>query len=153
MAPEPMAQVQHMPMGGDDSQATFKIMNGMRSTKPWLTLFAVLSFIGTAFIVLAALAAFGSSGMASGPFAGLGVGMGLGYLLMAGVYGYTGVLLWSYRSGIDGYLASGGDLESLAMTVGRQASFWRFVGVLTVIMMVLYALLLMAMLIGFANMR
>ena len=145
MAPEPMAQAHHMPMGNDTSQATFTILSGMRSTKP------VLSFLGAALIALGALFAFGSSSFARGPFAGFGVGVGLVYLVMAGIYGYIGVLLWGYRGGIDNYLASNGDLESLAIAVTRQASFWRFVGILTVIAITFYILAFFVMMVGFAG--
>lgn len=152
MAPEPMAQAPVMPMGNDSSQATFTILSAMRSTKPWVTMFAVLGFLGTALICIAALFALTTAGFARGPFAGVGIGMAFGYLLMAGLYGYTAMLLWSYRSAIETYLASNGDLDCLAIAITRQASFWRFVGILTVIMFALYILLFLVMIVGLAGM-
>lgn len=153
MAPEPMAQAPHMPMGTDTSHATFTMLAAMRSTKPWVTMFAVLGFLGTALICVGALFALTSAGFAQGAFAGVGIGMALGYLLMAGLYGYTAMLLWNYRAGIETYLASNGDLDCLAIAITRQASFWRFVGILTVIMFALYVLVFLVMIVGIAGMR
>jgi hypothetical protein len=149
MAPEPMAQVHHVPTSNDTSQATFTILSAMRSTKPWLTMFAVLSFLGAALISIGALFALTTAGFARGPFAGIA----LVYMFMAGLYGYIGVLLWNYRAGVDTYLASSGDLDCLAVAITRQASFWRFVGILTTIVIVLYILFFFVMVVGFAGMR
>ncbi len=89
----------------------------MRSTKPWLTLFAVLSFLGCSPHRPRCPVRVWLLELARGLFAGFGVGVDLLHLVMAGICGYIGVLLWGYRGGIDGYLASNGDLESLAIAV------------------------------------
>ncbi len=141
MAPEPMAQAQRMPMGMDGNQATFNIMASMRSTQPWVTMFAILSFIGAFFGAIGGLFVLVASSK-MGPIASFGPLFGLVYFVMAGFYGYVGVLLWGYRSGIQLYLSSNGELESLAIAVGRQASFWRFVGILTAILIALYLALI-----------
>jgi len=137
MAPDQQSQQMHSPMGGDPSYATLTILQAMRTTKPWITMFAVLSFIGAAFLLLGALFAL-AAGSLAGPFAMMGPLVGLFYVFLAGVYGYCGVLLWGYRSGIDQYIASQGELESLAAAMTKQASFWRFVGILTAVLLVLY---------------
>ncbi|MBL8743885.1 MAG: hypothetical protein JNK04_22405 [Myxococcales bacterium] len=141
MAPDPMGQGQRMPMGIDTSQATFNIMAGMRSTQPWVTMFAILSFIFAFFGAIGGLIAL-AAGAKMGPIAAIGPLFSIVYFLMAGFYGYVGVLLWGYRSGIQVYLASNGELESLALAIGRQASFWRFVGILTAVMIALYMALI-----------
>jgi hypothetical protein len=70
---------------------------------------------------------------------------------MAGIYGYCGVLLWGYRSGIEQYVASQGELESLAGALTKQASFWRFVGILTAVLLVLYFGILFFVIAGVAG--
>ncbi len=121
----------------DYAGAVSTMLEAMRRTRPWVTMFAILSFVGGGFLVLGGIGMM-FAGAAGGPAAMMGPGIGLLYLLIAGFYFVVGKLLWNYRSGIEGFLASGGSAGMLAAAIDRQASFWKFVGILSLVMMVLY---------------
>ncbi len=131
------------------NMAVGQMLEGMRKTRPWITMFSIMSFIGGGFMVLAALMMMFTGAMAgsamSGPAAAMGPGLGFFYLVMSGFYFVVGKLLWNYRSSIESFLASGGNAGMLASAVDKQASFWKFVGILTLVMMGLYFVLIIAM--------
>ncbi len=128
------------PINEGYGNATYVIMEAMRTTQPWTTLFSVLLFLGAGFLVLGAGLAFLTEGAARGPLAGFGAVIGAVYLLIAGVYFLMGQRLWSFRTGIVAYLVSEGDPDTLATALTRQASFWRFAGILTSVLLAIYAL-------------
>jgi hypothetical protein len=125
------------------AEAVPRILEAMRRTRPWITMFSILSFIGGGLMGLGAIAVFASAASAQ---IGAAIGGAMFYFMLAAFYIVTGWLLWSYRQGIEGFLASGGGAGMLSIAVDRQASFWKFVGILTLVMMVLYAILGLAML-------
>ena len=140
----PMPNVAHE-ANADYSSAVASILESMQRTRPWVTMFAVLSFVGGAFLVLGALGMFfagAASGLAGGPAMFFGPGLGLVYLFFSAFYFVIGWLLWSYRTSIGTFLASGGGAGLLAAALDKQASFWKFVGILSLVGMVLYGILL-----------
>jgi len=46
--------------------------------------------------------------------------------------------MWRYASSIGQLSLSGGSMDALADAVAKQASFWRFVGIMTAAIMGLY---------------
>ena len=117
------------------------LLSAMRRTQPWITMFSVLSFIGGVFMGLAGVMYVTVGAVGRGPLGAIGPLMSLVYFAGAGIYFVSGRLLWSYRGGIVTFVASGGEPGALSMAIDRQASFWRFMGILTIVMMVLYAVL------------
>jgi hypothetical protein len=109
-------------------------------TRPWVRFISVLVFVGSGFMVIAGLAML-ALGMAGG-FAGRdtsavfgaawGALVGSVYLLMACLYIAPGVFLHRYAGAIGQLIATGAssDLED---AIKHQRSFWRFVGVLSVV--------------------
>lgn len=130
----------------DYSSALSLILEAMQRTRPWITMFAVLSFIGGAFLVLGSIGMFfagaAAGAAAGGPALFFGPGLGLLYLFFSAFYFVIGWLLWSYRTSIGGFLASGGSAGLLAAALDRQASFWKFVGILSLVGVALYAVLI-----------
>jgi len=152
----PRAEVQGARMGGaSPAEVAPSIVELLRQTKPWVRLLAVLGFIGIGLMVLASFAmlALGSS-MGGGLPAGFGIGMMLAYLLMAGVQLPAVIFLNRYASRISSLVGSNapGDLES---ALSAQKSFWRYIGILTLILLCIYALIFVVMIIagvaGFAG--
>jgi len=129
------------------------VVNLLRQTKPWVRLLAALGFIGIAFMLLAsvsmlALWSFARSGLP----AGFGIVMMVGYILMAGVQLPAAIFLNRYASHIGALVNSNapGDLEA---AMSAQKSFWRYVGILTLIMLCLYILVILGMIVaGIAGM-
>lgn len=119
-----------------------EVVEALRQTKPWARLLAVLGFIGIGFMVLASLVmlAVGSS-LGHGLPRGFGVGMMLVYLFMAGLQLPAALFLNRYASRIGDLLSSQapGDLQEALVA---QKSFWRYLGILTLIVLCLYVVLI-----------
>lgn len=117
----------------------------LRRAKPWVRLVAVLTFIGAALLVAAGLlmSVMGSAipGFSEGmgaPFAGAAIG--IVYLLIALLYVFPGLYLWRYANAIDSMVRNPQSL-TLEEAIKHQTSFWRFVGIMTVVVLILYALI------------
>ena len=122
-----------------------RLLSAMSTTKPWITFFAVVSFLFGSLSALGGLSVLFVSmgrGQTRSPLAMIGPGIALFYVLFAALYLVIGKLLWSYRSAISGFLMTEGSPEMLAVAVDKQASFWRFLGVLTLVSLILYFCLL-----------
>jgi len=129
------AQWDGSPGGGVSAE----VVDVLRQTKPWARLLGVLGFIGIGFMLLASaiMLAMGSF-VRGGMPAGLGVGMMLVYLVMAGLQFPAALFLNRYASRIGDLVAnpSQGDLQA---ALAAQKSFWRYVGILTLLFVCLYA--------------
>jgi len=130
-----------------------EVVETLRQTKPWARLLAVLGFIGIGFMVLASLAmlAFESS-MKIGLPRGFGVGMMVVYLFMAGIQLPAALFLNRYASRIGDLLDSQAPSD-LQEALVAQKSFWRYIGILTLIVMCIYVLIIAFAVVGAGMMR
>lgn len=136
------------PGGSFTAQVSPGSIQALRETRPWVLLLAVLGLIGTGLMLLAGVAmavmgaGFGAS-MPSSPampgFGGTGffVGIGILYLIMALLYFYPILKLLKF-SGAISRLNRSGALADLEEALRQQKSFWKFIGILAVVMIVLY---------------
>jgi GYF domain 2 len=135
---------------GATSQAAvpFEVVEALRQTKPWARLLAVLGFIGIGFMVLASVAmlAFESS-MKLGLPRGFGVGMMAVYLFIAGIQLPAALFLNRYASRIGDLLDSQSPSD-LQEALVAQKSFWRYIGILTLIVMCIYILIFVFAVVG-----
>jgi hypothetical protein len=110
---------------------------------------SVLSFIGSAFMVLAAVfMIFAGAMMPKTPGNPVSPAiLGVIYIPLALLYIYPGIKLWGYGSAIKSLLASRAthDLEA---ALGQQKSFWKFAGIAAIVMIVLYVLMVVGMVIA-----
>lgn len=121
----------------------------LAQTRPWVRFLAVLGFISTGFLALGALVVLALPGFPPGggvPGA-FKVGMALVYLGMAGVHLPPALFLYRYASHIQALQASAGagDLER---ALAAQKSFWRYVGILALVVLCLYALVILVALVA-----
>lgn len=130
VGPGPM-HAQPQPQPQPQSVASARLMEGMRRTKPWVTLFAVLGFISAGFMVLAALGM-----MVAASEAGVPGFFGLFYLVGAAFYGVPAILLMKYASAIGSFVNLGG-LSQLEDAVEAQQKFWQLVGILFLVGIIL----------------
>jgi hypothetical protein len=124
----------------------------LAATKPWVRFISVMTFIGAGFMLLAAagmvlVGLVGASGALPKPSNGApnplvgGVGFGLAavYAIMAFIYIFPGVKLWKYGSSIGQLLQTGRD-EDLVAALNQQRSFWKFAGIMMILIICLYIL-------------
>lgn len=133
-----------------DSAISQGVLAQLAGTKPWVRFISVLMFVGVGFMLLGAVgltaaAMMGVKNSNSGTFpAGMMVGMAIGYGIFAFLYIYPALKLWNYANRIAVVAATGStaDLES---ALSEQRSFWKFLGILILIMLVLYLVILIGM--------
>ncbi|WP_417850594.1 hypothetical protein [Thalassoglobus sp.] len=113
----------------------------LAETRPWVSLIGVLMWVGTVLMVLGSLfviaaALFtGETGM---------ILMGFLYVLIAVVYGIMAKSLTGYASKINSLIATE-RLVDLEEALRSQKTFWKTVGIITVIYLVCLILMIIGM--------
>lgn len=120
--------------GSDPNQHPLmrELITLLSQTRPWVRLIGVLVLIGAAFMLLGGVAMFLQP--ANGPFLG-----GL-YILMSVFYIYPGLCLNRYASAIKEAETSA-DMQHVVEAILQQKKFWRFCGIMTAIVLVIYLLI------------
>jgi hypothetical protein len=108
----------------------------LRQTKPWVRFMSVMMLIGSVFMVLGGIVLMVSS--AAGAFPGrIGALVGGMYIGMALLYIVPAIFLWMYASRIAVFLGDR-STSALASALESQKSFWKFVGIVMLIIICLY---------------
>jgi len=128
-------------------------VQALQGTKPWVRLCSVMGFISTGFMLVIALimllgGAFMPTQKQAFPFAGFQFVMGLLYAAMGILYLFPSIKLWKYGSSIVRLMGSGSNAD-LIEALEQQRSFWKFVGIMILVMIALYVLAIIGAL-GFA---
>ncbi len=141
----PQSNVSGATMGSNNGGITNGIIQQLKKTRPWVLFMAILGFIGTAFMAIGTAGIFMGGGamlqMAAGPGAaampaGATMGVGIVYLLMTLFYFFASLYLYKYAGSIKRVVATG-STQDLELALKSQASFWKLVGVLTLLMFIL----------------
>lgn len=131
------------------SPGTIAVLAG---TKPWVRFMSVMLWLGVAFTLLGAVMMGGmailgmsNAAIAPPPFGATGMGaLAVLYVVMACVYVYPAVKLWSYATQI-GRLGASRTVADLDAALTEQRRFWKFVGVAFITLMSLYAVAIIGM--------
>lgn len=115
------------------SEITERTAQIMHETKPWTTFLAVLGFVGIGFMVLAGVGVALMS-LVTGQFSSVFVG--LVYFVYAIIYAYPVLKLWNYSKAIGTLLSTRKDAD-LEIALDQQRAVWRFMGIVTIVGMVL----------------
>ena len=120
----------------------------LRQTKPWVRFISVVMFLGSFMMVAGGLmmVVAGLAG-AGGLAGGLGVGLGGFYFVLSLIYIAPAVFLWRYANRI-GIFVSDGSTGALASALEAQKSFWKFVGIMMLIIIALYAAFFVVTIVG-----
>lgn len=105
----------------------------LAGTRPWVLFMAIVAYIGTAFVILAAVVLVVAS-TTQGPRGSIAIG--LIYLGLAALYFLAARHLMAYATGISAYLSSN-RVSDLNRALMAQMSFWRLIGFLTIVGFVL----------------
>jgi hypothetical protein len=128
-----------MSAAGREGTVPPAVVELLRQTKPWVTFLAIMGFIGAGLIGLAGLAVM-AFGAAMGP-KGLPWPFGLVYILLAVFDIFPSLFLFRYGASIR-RLLEGGGVDALTDAIARQKSFWRLVGITTVVILGIYGLVI-----------
>ncbi|HEX2573468.1 MAG TPA: hypothetical protein VH877_28220 [Polyangia bacterium] len=119
------------------------LVESMRLTKPWVKFLGILGFIGSGVMLL-----LGLFMLIVGANSKLPSWVGIIYLPLAALYIAPSLFLYRYGAAIEVFLRQV-NLENLGEALQHQKSFWRFVGILSAVMLILYgAIFVLAMLGG-----
>lgn len=140
---------------GSSSQTTTEAVPSeaitqLQRTKPWVRFFGVMMWLGSALMLLggAAFLLIALSGLASSAAAGMPkemmVGLAVAYILMGFLYIYPTIKIWAYGSAI-GRLVTSRSADDLVKALDMQRGFWKFIGIMLIILMVMYFLFFVAM--------
>jgi hypothetical protein len=110
----------------------------LRRTRPWVLFLAVLSFVGCGLMAVMGVVMVAAGFLASGSPDPIPKVIGLVYLPFALLYVYPGIKLWKYGSSIGRLVASRTPAE-LEAALAEQKSFWKYIGVVAAVVLVLYA--------------
>lgn len=125
------------------------IADKLKATQPWLRFIGIIMMIGTAFLVLGTVVLIGvslftkASEDSEPEKLGMVLAIGVLYLVLAAVYLYPGLLLLRSARNIR-QLAASNDPQSAVDALESQRKFWKFVGIVTIVMLALYALIIAA---------
>jgi hypothetical protein len=139
----PRAGLSQRPSAPADAGVSPRMIASLDKTRPWVVFIAILMIIGCAFLVLAAviMLAMGSLlGISSelAPFGG--AAFGGAYLLMALLYLFPALYLWRYGRAIR--RIGRGNVAAMEDALEHQASFWRFVGIMGAVVIVIYLIVI-----------
>ena len=123
------------------STRTIELLN---QTRPWVSLIGVLAYIGTALIVLGVLA---SAGMAVATGAPAMLMIAALYLIIGLIYGYIAKSLTGYAKRISRLNVSE-RVEDLEDALAAQKNFWKVIGIITLVVIIIYVGALLLMLAG-----
>lgn len=115
-------------------------------TRPWVRFMSIMHFVGAGFMLLVGIAMLGFSvigGVAArnnGEVGALRSAIGAAvvavvYVFVAFLYVAPGVYLSRYASAIT-YLKTSGNAAALEDALKHQKSFWRYIGILTVVALI-----------------
>jgi len=131
------------PMGAnvDKNRAILNyIVNSLRATRPWTRLLSILGFIAVAFTILAGIGMIVGrnfipvSGKVPPPEL-----LGIIYILTSVFYLVPSIWLSKYSSAISFFLKES-DAIQLARAIAYQKSFWKFVGIMVLVLIAMIVL-------------
>lgn len=123
----------------------------LKETAKWARFLAIVGFVLTGVIVLAALFAGSLLGALSASAPELAffptAGITITYLFVAGLYFFPCLFLLQSSSKLTQALQSGSN-EDLTLAFEKLKNFFRFVGIMTLVIISLYALMLVFLVLG-----
>jgi hypothetical protein len=129
---------------GNNSAITIGIVKQLQRTRPWVLFLSIIGFLITALTGLGTLGIFFGGGSALHGMSGQQMpansalpimGVGVIYLFMTFLYFFASLYLFRYAGSIKKVINFGGS-DNLEAALKYQASFWKLVGILIVVMMV-----------------
>jgi hypothetical protein len=123
------------------------ILTYLKLTQPWVRFISIMGFLATGFLFVLGLALILGAGILSSlshsAFGGAPVGLiGLLYSAMACLNFFPALYLYRFASGIQRALR-GEDIHGVEEALRNQKSFWRFVGILLLLVLVMQFLMIL----------
>ena len=127
------------PVGGITNWAS--AVEPLRKTKPWVRFLSVVMYICNALLVIAGVFSIIGAGRTENP--PILIGAGIGYILFAILYFFPAYFVWGYANRIQEFAAQPTE-RGLVAALSSQKKIWKFVGIVTLIVLCIYGVLLVA---------
>lgn len=120
-------------------------LESLNQTRPWVKFLAILGFIVIGLMVLGGIAMLGGSSLVPGG-AGMGVVFALVYFLLALLYFMPCLFLYRYGKAIAAIPGQG--QAALDAALKNQKSFWKFMGIVTLVVLSIEVLCIVIAVVG-----
>lgn len=131
----PQDQHYSPPTGGDAvGQVTPMMLQHLRDTRPWVLFLSIVGFIGIGLMIVGSLYMMTTMGRMMPTW------MFFIYMFVGVIYLVPTMTLFRYAGAIA-YVFNGGGTHALEEAIRLQRSFWRFVGMVTAIVIAFYGLI------------
>lgn len=137
-APQAPTYQSHAPAPGPGQEVPGTIVESMRGSRGWIMFLGILTVIGAGFLLLG-----GFGVMVAADRFGLPSFIGVAYLFAAAIYVLPAVFMLRFAGAIK-KLTETGTMDSLDEACARSRDFWRLVGIMALVVMVLYFLAIFA---------
>ncbi|MCP3943494.1 MAG: hypothetical protein GY710_18720 [Desulfobacteraceae bacterium] len=132
-----MTQQNELPIESFNQPSTFSptksMLLSLRQTKPWVRFLSVLGFLSIVFVVIAGIANMFFLPKTIGTNSFLpSILTGLMNIVFGLLYFFPSLFLFRYASSI-GRLVDGGGVKEMEKALANQKSFWKFVGIISLI--------------------
>lgn len=133
-----------------------ELLQPLLATKPWVRLCSIVGFVMTGFMVLAgifmiigmgAVATMGGDPGMAGMGVGFGIFGGVLYMLLSLIYFFPSLFLHRYANSIAQADRTNSNSD-IAKALEYQKSFWKFVGIMTLIFVSFFLLGMLLAIIG-----
>lgn len=145
-APAPMPvgalSYQSSPQSGEIT-LTARAFDMLRATKPWVRLMSIVMWAVAGFMLIGGAGMLVLGTMSQTRSAGVPAAMGVVYMAFAFIYIAPAIYLYRYASRIADLLLQRRD-GNLEAALAAQKSFWKFAGIMTLIVIGIYGLIFIA---------
>lgn len=126
-------------VSGEETEQTItpKVLAMLRQTQPWVRFLSVLGFICSALMALVGIIGFAVTMFATGNMGPVEGFVVLVYLPIAAVYFVPSLFLFRYASRISALWATH-SVRQLEDALEAQKSFWKFAGILVLVVILMY---------------
>jgi len=122
-----------------EAKVTNQMISYLRSTKPWTKFLSVLGFIMVAFSVLIGLVFMIGRNLFPQLNGAPTFIVGIMYMLFSLIYLFPSIYLFKYSSSISRFLNTGREID-MESALSHQKSFWKFVGIVSLIAIIIAVL-------------
>jgi hypothetical protein len=137
----PSASLEERPHG-ESITVPLSVIQPLAQTRPWVKLLAVLIFIGLSLGLIIGAGAFVFGGLSPVRSATI-----IPMVLVLALYAPPAVFMWRYADTIL-RLQEGGGQAALEQALSHQKSFWKYMGIVAIVMLCLYVVIFIVGVVG-----
>jgi len=125
------------------------MIDSVKGIGPWTRFMSVMGFISVGLLVIGAAVMLGISlfanNMGGGTMpAGMMIGMSIFYVIIAILYIFPSLYLWS-TAGAVVQMKKGDIVGGMETALAKQKAFWKFVGIMLIVFLVMYPIFIILM--------